>query len=207
MTETDVVSSIKSDFLAAEAIKAILAGRDKSEQERIVRWVSESLELSAADPGARNDRAQSGAAEATSHQYQNGRVTLPADIRSFVDEKKPRTDIEFIVVAAYYYRFIAPAADRQETIGSKELQTAARLAQRPVFKTPTVSLNNAVKRGYLDGAGRGLYRVNTVGENLASITLPADRTAISNVKKRKPKSRAVGRVANNMRPKKMRNPK
>jgi hypothetical protein len=35
----------KSDFMAAEEIKAILNGRDKNEQERIIRWVSESLGL------------------------------------------------------------------------------------------------------------------------------------------------------------------
>jgi hypothetical protein len=38
----------KSDFLAAEEIKKILHGRPKAEQERIVRWVSES---NAGDPG------------------------------------------------------------------------------------------------------------------------------------------------------------
>lgn len=28
----------KSDFMAAEEIKAILHGRDKTEQEKILRW-------------------------------------------------------------------------------------------------------------------------------------------------------------------------
>lgn len=43
MTSSDPKESPKSDFLAAEDIKEILAGREKAEQERIVRWVSESL--------------------------------------------------------------------------------------------------------------------------------------------------------------------
>src|SRR5438093_10115480 len=37
----------KSDFMAAEEIKAILQGREKAEQERIIRWVTESLSLTA----------------------------------------------------------------------------------------------------------------------------------------------------------------
>src|ERR1019366_321043 len=35
----------KSDFIAAEEIKGILHDRQKAEQERIMRWVNESLGL------------------------------------------------------------------------------------------------------------------------------------------------------------------
>ncbi len=47
----------KSDFLAAEEIKGILDGREKTEQERIIRWVSESLDLAI---GARSGRTGHG---------------------------------------------------------------------------------------------------------------------------------------------------
>jgi hypothetical protein len=97
-----------------------------------------------------------------------------------VQEKLPKSDIQFVAVVAYYYRFVSPEGDRKDAITSEDLQTAARLAQRAVFSAPSVTLNNSVQQGYMDRAARGTYRVNAVGENLVSMTLPgagADGTA------------------------------
>lgn len=44
-TLTSAEQRPKSDFLAAEEIKGILHGRERPEQERIIRWVNESLNL------------------------------------------------------------------------------------------------------------------------------------------------------------------
>ena len=35
-----------------------------------------------------------------------------------------------------------------------------------------MTLNNAVNQGYMDRVARGQYKVNAVGENLVSMTLP-----------------------------------
>ena len=175
MTSSDPNISPKSDFLAAEDIKVILRGREKAEQERIVRWVSESLELSGAAVRPRPEHSHTtphppqATESANPSQADTGRTK---DIRSFVQQKQPKNDIQFVAVVAYYYRFVSPEGDRKDALTSEDLQTAARLAQRAVFKTPSVTLNNAVQQGYMDRAGRGAYRVNAVGENLVSMTLP-----------------------------------
>lgn len=194
MTTPDPATPAKSDFLAAEEIKGILRGRDKGEQERIIRWVSESLDLTIGPSKAKPDHAPAhhpsptppvGSAP-TRHPASADRAK---DIRSFVQEKQPKSDVQFVVVVAYYYSFMAPGSERKEAITSDDLQTAARLAQRSVFKTPSQPLNNSVGMGYMDRAGRGEYRLNAVGENLVAMTLPGTGTGGENgrrpAKKRK----------------------
>lgn len=168
----------KSDFLSAEEIKGILQGRDKAEQERIVRWVAESLGLA---PALGAIGGQPGAPPHPEQPLADGghRVSagLPSerkrDIKAFVEEKNPKSDIQFAAVVAYFYRFEAPEPDRKEAITSTDLQEAARLAGRPRFRKPSVPLNNAVRQGYLDRAERGSCSVNAVGENLVAMTLPS----------------------------------
>lgn len=174
MTTSEAVAAAKSDFLAAEEIKGILRGRERGEQERIMRWVSESLELPVS-----HARPRLGAAGGLPEAHpQVGQVASqderprPKDIRSFVAEKQPKSDIHFVTVVAYYHRFIAPEEARKEAITSDDLQAAARLAGHPVFKAPSVTLNNAVQQGYIDRPARGEYRLNAVGENLVAMTLP-----------------------------------
>ncbi len=192
MTDTGPGGSQKSDFIAAEEIKEILKGRNKEEQERIVRWVSESLGLIAGTSVMRAEsppaaaRPQDSAGSTPSATTTAGR---PMDIRTFVQEKQPKSDVQFVAVAAYFLRFMVPQDERKETISSADLQTAARQAQRAVFKTPSLTLNNAVQLGYLDRAGRGEYRLNAVGENLVAMTLPGAREESKGVKKRARKRR------------------
>ena len=157
----------KSDFLAAEEIKKS-NGREKAEQERIVRWVSERLELSGAAVKPKADHPHSGP-QIPIHSIEEIRKPSDAqnyvkDIRSFVQEKQPKNDVQFVALAAYYYRFVAPAADRKDAITTSDLQNAARLAPRAVFMSPSTTLNNAVQQGYMDSAGRGAYRLNAVGK-------------------------------------------
>lgn len=175
MTTHDGSTQPKSDFLVAEEIKTILHGREKVEQERIIRWVCESLGIGTAPTrtgGAESVHEQPIVASADSIAASSGAAQRTTDIRSFVQEKQPKSDVQFVAVVAYFYRFMAPPSDRKEAIGSGDLQTAARLAQRAVFKEPSMTLNNSVNQGYLDRAGRGEYQLNAVGENLVAMTLP-----------------------------------
>lgn len=167
----------KSEFMAADEIKAILNGRDPAEQERIMRWVNESLGLSPA-PKIIGSTAPPAA---TSPQSPNVTSVAPPshaippakkDIRSFVDEKKPKNDVQFASVAAYFYRFAAPEAERQDVIIAKDLDNAGRLARGYGFKKPLQTLSNARKLGYFDSAGRGEFKLNAVGENLVAMALP-----------------------------------
>jgi hypothetical protein len=107
------------------------------------------------------------------------RHARPADIKSFVDSKRPKSDVQFAAVVAYYYRFEAPVESRKDSVDAQALQEAARLAGRRRPPKPLATLNNAKNLGYLDSSERGQFRINSVGENLVAMTLPggqAERT-------------------------------
>ncbi len=179
--------STKSDFMAAEEIKAILHGRDKAEQERIVRWVNESLSLVATvAPPAANVSAPAPAAAASVVAAPAGRAK---DIKSFVNEKKPKSDVQFAAVTAYFYRFEAPVAARKDSITATDLQEAGRQARGFGFKKPIATLSNALQQGYFDRGGRGEFNLNAVGENLVAMTLPGGGGEASGTGRARPRAK------------------
>ncbi len=165
--------------MAAEEIKGILHDRQKAEQERIMRWVNESLGLSVIPTGVGPHIPSAPPSSSTAPStHSEGRVSSPhesirqKDIKMFVDEKQPKTDMQFAAVVAYYHRFEAAEPNRKGTITAEDLQEGTRLAVRSRFKAPHSTLNNAVKQGYFDRAGRGEFKLNAVGENLVAMALP-----------------------------------
>lgn len=165
-----------SDFDAAKAVSDQLKGLDKERQQRVLRWVAESLNL---DLGAASGTSQRqaeprqedppGVRQQSPQQVQQYR---PTDIKSFADAKQPKSDVQFAAVVAYYYRFEAPAESRKDAIDAQTLQEGARLAGRRRPPKALMTLNNAKNLGYLDSSERGQFRINSVGENLVAMTLP-----------------------------------
>jgi hypothetical protein len=159
-----------NEFDAAKIIVETLNKLDKAQQERALRFASESLGIqsSSLKPPSNVSAASQSGSFIPSHQPQSpGRAP---DIKQFTISKAPKSDQQFATVVAYFYRFEAPPEQRRETINAEVLSDAARLVVR---KRPTrFALTNAKNQGYLDSAGTGEYRINTVGENLVAITLP-----------------------------------
>lgn len=187
-----------SDFDAAKAVAEQLKDMEKERQQRILRWVAESLNLDLGIAPATERRTPETTASrgATSPQEE---AQLPhrrlADIKSFVDSKRPKSDVQFTTVVAYYYRFEASAENRKESIDAETLQEAARLAGRRRLSKPLKTLNNAKTLGYLDSAERGQFRINSVGENLVAMTLPG-------AAQERPRKKARPRKPRKVRPKK-----
>jgi len=167
-----------NDFEIGKAVADQLKGIEKERQQRILRWVAESLGLDfGVAPGTERRAGETAVgtgidtpSQADAHllQRQHGRV----DIKSFVDSKKPKSDVQFAAVVAYYYRFEAPVETRKDPIDADVLQEAARLVGRRRPPKPLATLNNAKILGYLDSSERGKFRINSVGENLVAMTLP-----------------------------------
>lgn len=168
------------DLDAVRTLVATLEPFDASEQERIIRWTREKLGLSLTPgpvigavpaPSARSPASVAATPELPA--VAPIAETSAMDIRTFVAEKAPATDVQFATVVAYYYRFEAPAAERKDSIGSADLQEACRQAGRARLTNPGQTLRNAKRDGLLDKApGVGAYCINTVGENLVAMTLP-----------------------------------
>lgn len=187
----------KSDFMAAEEIKAILHGRDKTEQERIIRWVAESLGLAGSPSILAGTAALAAAAPAVPPTYAQplgAPFQRSKDIKTFVNERNPKSDVQFAAVAGYFYRFESSPGERREVILPKDLDEAGRQARGYSFKDARKTLNNAVMLGYFDRAGDGQFKLNAVGENLVAMTLPGTGGEADRGKARRAKRKRKTRV-------------
>jgi hypothetical protein len=160
----------KDDFEAVRAVVAALEGFEPGDQERIIRWAREKLGLAVALASSPPPAPAPLPAALSS-------PPLPSlgtrDLKAFIAEKQPKSDVQFAAAVAYYYRFEAGQAQRKVEVNSEDLQDACRLANRERFKHPGQTLRNAHMLGLLDkGSQSGYFNVNSVGENLVAMTLP-----------------------------------
>jgi hypothetical protein len=169
------------DLDAIRTIVEELKPFEPEEQMRIVRWAFEKLGLHTV-PAAQATPSLPGAITPTQVSQQSAAPapTLPIptptnrDIKSFVAEKNPANDMQFSATIAYFYSFEAPEEQKKSEIGSGDLQEACRLTGRERLANPGQTLRNAAYNGLLDkGSDKGNYKINTVGENLVALTLPA----------------------------------
>jgi hypothetical protein len=161
------------DLEAVRTIVTTLEKFEKIEQERIIRWAREKLGLNVV-------QVQQQAPFPVIQQSGNQQLQNPSkDLKSFVNQKNPTTDMQFAVTVAYYYKFEAPENERKDSINSETLQDAARLSSRTRLKNPGQTLINASFHGMLDKSEKGSYKINTVGENLVAMTLPQNNSSKS----------------------------
>jgi hypothetical protein len=187
-----VAKDKSDDFEAVRTVVATLEPFDVNDQERILRWAREKLGLSVATGSAAGTSHSEG--RPPRHTEAGVAPVSPAskatDIKSFIESKKPQTDMQFAAAAAYYYRFDAPEPQRKDAITPNDLQEACWQTGWDRLRNPGQTLINAHYQGYLDkGGDRGTYVINTVGENLVAMTLPDGTGAGSGVSPRGRKSR------------------
>jgi hypothetical protein len=167
------------DLEAVRTIAAALTPFSPEEQERILRWVREKIGLAAATrilPDVRATQPSPSGAPAARlpEPIQPPAPASGKDLKTFVNSKLPKSDVQFAATVAYYHRFDAPPEQRKNEIDANILQDACRLASRARLKNPLATLNNAKTLGLLDsGSEKGRFTINTVGENLVAMTLPA----------------------------------
>jgi len=166
-------TATKTPLDAAQKIVAELQGMTIDYQALALKFAMETLGLqlptSYAQPTPPPPHLSSAAPPAPA-----GTRAQRTDIKSFTTAKAPKTDQQFAAVVAYYYQFEALAPDRKESIDAATMQDAARLAGRRQVNDWSITLNNAMRTGYLDKAERGAFKLNSVGENLVAITLPGN---------------------------------
>jgi hypothetical protein len=114
--------------------------------------------------------------------------STPVDIRTFIAEKKPSSDMEAAATVAYYYAYVAPENQRGDTIDADTLQNAFRLAGRRLPPRAIWTLSNARNAGYIDSVGDGRFKLNPVGYNLVEFALGRGEKAEKPRRKSKPKN-------------------
>lgn len=170
------------DLDAVRIISDTLNAFKGDEQQRIMRWVHEKLNLvpmketkpiSDYIPPSKNENIKEKTYQRENTEFSN------TDIRTFINSKRPNSDNQFAACVAYYYRFEAPGDEKKDMITSADLQDATRKAGRNRLGDPGKTLSNASAQGWLDNKTRGNYIINTVGENLVAMTLPSSTSGES----------------------------
>jgi hypothetical protein len=187
MAEVKVLDDLDAVRTIVETLKPFKQG----EQVRILRWVSEKTGLPAL-AGASQIPTILGAEQKLPEILSPPRQKAAPpdggkqDIKSFVDEKNPRSDVQFAATVAYYLRFEAPPAEMKEYVTKEDLQEACRKAKRDRLVNPYQTLKNAHTLGLLDnGPEKATFVINTVGENLVAMSLPKGTNDILKPRKAK----------------------
>lgn len=106
------------------------------------------------------------------------------DIRSFTEEKKPKTASQMVAVVAYYLEHLAPEDDRRGHVTADDIVAYFKDAKFPLPKAPPqVTLTHAKNAGYLKPLARGQYQLNPIGYNLVEHKLPEGGQASSATKR------------------------
>ncbi len=144
---------------------------DVSDQKKVIRWSLEELNLDllgAHEQQILPDKKLTDIKYETCLSKEN--FISNCSIKDFVLSKNPISDINFAVTVAYFYQF--ETAEKKDLISKEDLIEATRLVGRERLVRPEQTLINAMNCGYLDKVERGLYRLNSIGENLVAMTLP-----------------------------------
>ncbi len=115
------------------------------------------------------------------------------DIRTFFNQKKPKNNPEAAAAVAYFLQHIEKSSD---TLNAKKLEDEYRKADWPLPRAISQVLIDTKHAGYLDAAGAGNYRLNSVGYNLVHHALNGEREV---VKRKSPKKKTAKKVVKKKR--------
>jgi len=96
----------------------------------------------------------------------------PTDIRSLREAKEPKSAVEMATVVAYYLSEAAPPEERRQAVTVSDIEKYFKHANYRLPARIDMTLHNGVAAGYFDRTGRGEFRLNPVGFNLVTQTLP-----------------------------------
>jgi len=162
-----------AEVSAIQIVLAALEPLKSDARERVIGFVFHRL-------GVSWSGGSLGASQSRTWAEQPGAVSpsarpsepRPGDIRSLREQKNPRTAIEMTTVVGYYLENLAPPGERKAEFSEPDLVRYFKQAAFPLPKSSHMTLVHAKNAGYIDAAGRGLYRLNPVGHNLVVHGLP-----------------------------------
>lgn len=183
------------EISAINEIIASLNNLDDGQRQRVIKYVLERFGTpinSSTTLSPSTTRPQPAPQFA---EFKNGQTIKMIDVRTFKEEKSPRSAIQMAVLVAFYLQELAPSDERRTTVDSGDIEKYFKQAN---YKLPSGkngaadTLTNAKKAGYLEVADRGTYKLNPVGYNLIAYSLPngdneprKSRTKVKKAKKAK----------------------
>lgn len=186
IAKTDDLEAVR---LVADTLKPFTL----EERERIIRWARERLGMVTSSVPSSTLPVDSSPTDAGGKAAGSPISTTAVDIKSFVNEKAPKSDVHFAATVAYYHQFMAPTDQRKDSITKEDIIDACRTVPRKRPARPAQVLVNAYRDGVLDRGGTGHYKLNSVGENLVAMALPGTAEAPRGSKQKAANGRRKGR--------------
>lgn len=184
--------STDDDLEAVRLLASTLEPFDIQDRNRIIRWACEKLGMS---PDRSSSHVVASPSQFESTNSPQPSAALPTDIKSFINQKDPKSDNHLAAVVAYFHHFQASPGEQKDAITKEDLIDACRRADRKRPARPAQVLVNAYHAGLLDKSDRAHYRLNSVGENLVAMVLPESETQSSRSapRRRKPAKKKAPR--------------
>jgi hypothetical protein len=163
-----VAQNEDAEIRALQALIEALQPLDDDARSRVLEYTLKRL-------GMRELSTSSTLAEQPEPSPPTPEPPIPAhvtDIRSLTAQKQPSTAVEMAAIVAYYLAEAAPTSERKAAVTTGDIEKYFKQAN---YRLPTQiknTLNNAAAAGYFDRPDRGQYRLNPVGFNLVTQTLP-----------------------------------
>ena len=189
----DVASAIEGDveLQAMRAVLGALVPLNREGRTRVLDYVLNRLGM----VGEAGISASSNSSYPTFVTEAGGDISGPAvtDIRSLKESKAPRSGNEMAAIVAYYLAELAP--ERKQSINADDIKKYFLAARYELPNNTSQLLVNAKNAGYLESAGSGQYRLNSVGYNLVMHKLPSPSAKTSSTKKphKRPKKAKQGK--------------
>ena len=162
MPETNADAEIEALQVVIDALEPL----DDDARSRVVEYTLKRLgmrELSTSSAAAKPPPETSGPAMPAPRQL---------DIRSLRAEKQPSSAVEMAALVAYYLSEAAPPDERRDAVTTADIELYFKRANYRLPKRLNMTLPNATAAGYFDRIGRGEFRLNPVGFNLVTQSLP-----------------------------------
>jgi hypothetical protein len=178
----DVMTAIESDaeLQAMRTVLGALVPLKLEGRTRVLGYVLNRLGMSSdvAVPATSGTIYTSPGSGVTSQEHDVQIV----DIRSLKEKKSPRSANEMAAIVAYYLSELAP--ERKQSINTDDIKKYFLEARFPLPTNLQMLLVNAKNSGYLQSAGSGQYRLNSVGYNLVTHKLPVPAATSTQTKSR-----------------------
>jgi hypothetical protein len=183
-----------AEIEALQAVIDALQPLDDEARNRVLEYTMRRLGMREL-PAPSLTTAQPSPAELQPVESAPMHTTQVTDIRSLREQKQPSTAVEMATLVAYYLAELAQEDERREAVTAADIEKYFKQAN---YRLPTrldMTLNNAASSGYFDRIDRGTYRLNPVGFNLVTQSLP--RAAGQTTRRAAPRKRPTATPAKN----------
>lgn len=164
------------EIKAITTMLSALSGLDEAARDRVFAYICTRLNLKSPQevitPQAGSEEAVE--ARSTPHVPPSNENK---DIRTFKEQKSPRSATEMAAVVAYFLQYEANEDERKDSITRSDVEKYFHLAKFKMPKDGSFTLVNSKNAGYLDQRGKGHYALNPVGYNLVAHKLGTSRPA------------------------------